>query len=168
MPLTDELKGTNADGSQETNVPIPRLKRWKEADQRTMPEKAAALLAQCENVTLASVDADGFPRPVPLSKLQTKGFHDIWMTTAADSVKVADFRQNCKAGLCYDYYGNSVALRGTVEVVDDEATRRAMWQEEFIHHFPGGPTDPNYVLLHFVGSEATFWINNEFAHEPIK
>jgi hypothetical protein len=51
-------------------------------------------------------------------------------------VKVADFKLNSKAGLCYSNYGDSVGL-----------------------------TDLDFVLLHFVGKETTFWINEEFAHE---
>ena len=39
-----------------------------------------------------------------------------------------------------------------------------MWQEYFINYFPGGPADPNYVLIRFIGTEATIWINGEFAH----
>lgn len=216
MPLTDENRGTNADGSRSEDycvycykdggftqsftmtqmiefclrfldqwsgqegsglTPVqakermlryfPRLKRWKEKDERTLPEKAAHLLAQCENVTIASVDANGYPRPVQMSKIGAKGFHEVWMATSAGSMKVNDFRANDKAGLCYEHYGDGVALRGRVEVITDEATRKEMWQDWFIHHFPGGPSDPEYVLLRFVGTEATFWINGEFAHSNI-
>ena len=144
---------------------FPQLKRWKEKDTRTLAEKAAALLAQCENVTVASVDADGYPRPVQMSKIGAKGFSEVWMATSAGSVKVSDFRQNNKAGLCYEHYGDGVALRGTVDVVTDDAVRKAMWQDWFVHHFPSGYDDPDYVLLHFVGKEATFWINGEFMAE---
>ena len=213
MPLTDENKGTNADGSHSedycaycykdgmftqdftmcqmiefclqfldqmnaqtgwnlTSVQakeqmqryFPRLKRWKEKDSRTLVEKATTLLAQCENVTVASIDANGYPRPVQMSKIRATGFQEGWMATSADSVKVNDFKVNDKAGLCYDHYGDSVALRGTVKVVTDDATRKEMWQDWFIHHFPGGSSDPNYVLLHFTGTEATFWIDGEFSH----
>lgn len=146
---------------------FPNLKRWKVKDERKIEEKAADLLAQCENVTVVSIDAEGFPRPVQLSKINTKGFNEVWMATGADSMKVRDFKQNNKAGLCYDLYGDGVALRGTVEIVTDKNTRQEMWQDWFIHHFPGGSTDPNYVLLHFVGKEATFWMNGEFVHEKL-
>lgn len=214
MPLTNENRGTNADGSPNDDYCIycykegaftqdftmhqmiefcarfvdqinsqtgwnltpeqakeqmrrtfPQLKRWKQPDDRTLAQKAAALLAQCETVTVVSVDAEGYPRPVPMAKIRTNGHNEVWMATGADSVKVADFTKNRKAGLCYASYGDSVAMRGTVEVITDEALRRELWQEWFIAHFPGGPADPNYVLLRFVGTETTFWIDGEFAHE---
>lgn len=178
MPLTDENRGTNADGSRSEDycaycykngeftqeftmnqmiefclqfldqwnvqtgrklTPIqakeemlqhfPHLKRWKMKDERTLTEKATHLLSQCENVTVASIDANGYPRPVQMSKIAAKGFHEVWMATSADSVKVNDFKANDKAGLCYDHYGDGVALRGTVEIVTDDAIRKEMWQD---------------------------------------
>lgn len=216
MPLTDELRGSNADGSANEDycaycykdgkftqhftmsqmiefclqfldqwnaqvggdlTPIqakeqmlqtfPRLKRWQMKDERTLTEKAADLLAQCENVTVASVNAQGYPRPVQMSKIHAKGFNEVWMATSAASAKVADFKQNGKAGLCYDHYGDGATLRGTIEVITDDATRKAMWLDWFSHHFPGGPSDPDYVLLRFVGTEATFWIDGEFSRLTI-
>lgn len=71
---------------------------------------------------------------------------------------------NPKAGLCYSNHGDSVAMRGAVEIVTDNRLRKEMWKDWMIHHFPEGPTDPNYVLLRFIGIDATVWIENEFAH----
>ena len=146
---------------------FPTLKRWKQKDERSLIEKAIHLLSQCKEVTLASVNAEGFPRPVPLDKIHSLGCNEVWVVTAADSEKVADFRLNPKAGLSYSFYGDSVALRGTVEIITDDVTRKRMWQKYFINYFPAGPADPNYVLIRFIGNEATIWINREFAHITI-
>lgn len=146
---------------------FPHLKRWKTPGEKSLIEKAVDLLAQCPDVTVASINADGFPRPVPMAKGQTSGCNEVWMATGADSEKVADFKKNPKAGLCYSRNGASVALRGTVEIVTDDNIRTEMWQDWYINHFHGGPSDPNYVLLHFIGTEATIWIDNEFAHEQL-
>ena len=142
---------------------FPHLKRWKAKDSRTITEKAVHLLSQCENVTVVSVNAEGYPRPVQMSKIRAESFNEVWMATSAASEKVADFRDNSKAGLCYDHYGDGVTLRGNVEIITDDSVRKEMWQDWFIHHFPGGPSDPDYVLLHFTGTEATFWIGGEFS-----
>lgn len=146
---------------------FPTLKRWKRRDGRSLIEKAAHLLSQCKEVTLASVNADGFPRPIPLDKIHSSGCNEVWVATAADSEKVMDLRHNPKAGLSYSSYGDSVALRGIAEIVTDDETRKLMWQEYLLNYFPDGSTDPNYVLIRFIGTEATIWINREFAHERL-
>ena len=63
---------------------------------KTMKEKATELLQRCEVVTLASVNKEGYPRPVPMSKILTEGISTIWMSTGADSLKTIDFWQTRK------------------------------------------------------------------------
>ena len=87
----------------------------------SLKEKAKALLQQCEVVTLTSINKEGYPRPVPLSKIKTEGLTTIWFAT-----------------------GN--------------------W---FIHHFPKGPEDPEYILLKFRGNHATIWIDGQFVHRKV-
>ena len=72
---------------------------------KTMKEKATELLQRCEVVVLASVNKEGYPRPVPMSKIATDGISTIWMSTGADSLKTIDFRKNPKAGLCFQDKG---------------------------------------------------------------
>lgn len=133
-------------------------------EKEKLMKKAGDVLSRCDEVTIASVNADGFPRPVPMAIMKAIDCNEIWMSTGADSVKTIEFLANPKAGLCYSSNGDSVAFRGTVEIVTDDEARKEMWKDWMINHFPEGPTDPNYVLLRFVGKDATIWIDNEFAH----
>lgn len=133
----------------------------------TLKQKAEALLDRSQMVVLTSVNAAGYPRPVPMSKIKSEGISAVWMATGADSLKTKDFLANPKAGLCVFENGNSVAFTGDVEIVTDEAAKQALWQDWFINHFPGGPTDPNYVLVKFVSNHATFWIDGQFIHRKI-
>ena len=132
-----------------------------------LKEKADALIEQCEVVVITSINKDGYPRPVPMSKIKSEGIDIIWMSTGSDSRKTEDFRRNPKAGLCFQVNGDSIALTGEVEVVMDEKTKLELWQDWFIAHFPGGPTDPNYVLLKFKAQHATYWINHQFVHRKL-
>lgn len=169
--FTDQMNETTGwnltpeEAKQQMRRFFPQLKRWQQADNRSLPEKATALLNMCREVTIASINADGYPRPVPMTKIASEGYNVVWMTTSAESVKAADLKTNDKTGLCYSLYGDSVAMRGTAEVVSDDDTRKRMWQEWLINHFPGGVTDPDYVLIRFTGSETTFYIDGEFVHE---
>ena len=60
---------------------------------KTMKEKATELLQRCEVVVLASVNKEGYPRPVPMSKIATEGISTIWMSTGAFQAP-RQFRQN--------------------------------------------------------------------------
>ena len=146
---------------------FPYLKRWKEKDERTLTEKATHLLAQCENVTIASIDADGYPRPVQMSKIHAKSFNEVWMATSVGSMKVNDFKANNKAGLCYDHYGDGVALRGTVEIITDDTIRKAYGRTGSFIIFPMDQVIP--IMCFYISwvRKPPFWINGEFSHSNI-
>lgn len=143
---------------------FPTLKRWQRKDERSLMEKAAGLLDQCKEVTLATINDDGFPRPVPIKKIHSNGCNEIYMATDSASVKAAEIRANPKTGISYYFYGDSVALRGTSEIIDDDKVRKEMWQDWLIEHFPKGASDPSYILIKFTGTEATIYIDGEFTH----
>lgn len=134
---------------------------------KNIKEKAEGMLERCEVVILASINKNGYPRPVPVSKIKSQGFSTVWMATGKNSVKVKDFSTNVKAGLCFSESGNSVALSGEIEIISDKAIKNEMWQDWFINHFPEGVDDPNYILLKFEGNQATFWIDGQFIHRKI-
>lgn len=134
----------------------------------TLKEKAEAMLQRCEVVVLTSINKEGYPRPVPMSKINSDGISVIWMATGLNSVKTKDFLANPKAGVCFQEQGNSVALTGEVEIITDNAIKKELWQDWFIEHFTEGATDPNYVLIKFVAQHATYWIDGKFVHRKMR
>ncbi len=125
-------------------------------------KKAADLLEKTDEVTLASINENGYPRICVLSKIKSEGIRKLWVATGMSSVKVRNFNENCKASACAYMGGNSITLVGRVSVIQDRAVKAEMWLDWFINHFPGGIDDPNYCILEFVAEEATLWIDNEF------
>lgn len=53
------------------------------------------------------------------------------------------------------------------KIILDNNISKEMWQDWLINHFLYDPTEPNFILLHFIGKEATFRINGEFSHEKL-
>ena len=141
---------------------IRQCECWRMEDKKRLEGMAEELLSRCGEVILSSVSGEGYPRSCVLAKIAAKGYQDIYLATAFDSVKVSHFRKNPKAGLCYYKGGDSVASMGTVEVLTDQETKNTMWQDWFIQHFPLGKEDPNYCILHFKGETATLWIQGIF------
>lgn len=128
----------------------------------TIETKALKLLEKCEVISLASIDEQGFPRPVPLCKIKTEGLNTVWFSTGTSSEKTKHFKKNNKAGISFFENQNSIVETGTVEIVTDPETKKKLWQDWFIHHFPQGVTDPEYCILKFTGTKATLWIDGEF------
>ena len=83
-------------------------------EMEKIKEKAASLLQKCEVVVLSSMNAEGYPRPVPIVRIASEGLSTIWMSTGASSLKTTEFRANAKAGLCYYSDGDSVVLTGVI------------------------------------------------------
>ncbi|MBE5033148.1 pyridoxamine 5'-phosphate oxidase family protein [Gallalistipes aquisgranensis] len=133
----------------------------------TIRQKAERMLDRTETLVLATVDEKGFPRPVPMVKLYSDGFGEIWFSTDTEAEKVSHLRMNPRAGICLYERGNMVALTGTAEVIDDPETKRQMWQEWMIAHFRGGESDPTYCLIRFRATGATYWIDRRAGRETL-
>ncbi len=44
---------------------------------KEIKEKAEQMLQQCEVVTIASINENGYPRPVPMSKIKSEGYSTV-------------------------------------------------------------------------------------------
>lgn len=127
-----------------------------------LEQKAAQLLAAARTVDVASVTAGGYPRPCVVVPIKTEGFGTLYFSTGASSRKTAQFRENPKAGVCYQDGKNSVTLLGEAAVIEDAAVKKALWQPWMQEHFPLGADDPEYCLIRFQAKEATYWIDGVF------
>lgn len=126
-----------------------------------MKEKAAQLVATAQIITVASIDENGYPRPVAMVKVKDED-GAIYVSTGTNSAKTAHFRANPKAGITIVKGGDSVVYTGEMEIVTDQAIKQALWGDWMLPHFPGGAEDPEYCLLKFTPQASTFWIDNTF------
>ena len=124
--------------------------------------KASDLINCCGEVTLASVNENGYPRICVLSKIKSEGIKKIFVATGMTGTKTKHFQANPKASVCVWKNGDSITLIGTVIVTQERAILEEMWLDWLIEHFSGGVEDPNYCILVFTAEEATLWIDGEF------
>lgn len=124
-------------------------------------EKAAQMVATAQIITVASVDENGYPRPVAMVKLKDED-GAIYVSTGTSSAKTAHFKANPKAGVSIVRGGDSIVYTGKMEIVTDEAVKRSLWGDWMLDHFPGGVEDPEYCVLKFTPESATYWIDNAF------
>lgn len=126
--------------------------------------KAARMVTAAQVITVASIDENGYPRPVAMIKIKNDE-GGIYVSTGTSSAKTAHFRVNPKAGVSIVEGHNSIVYTGEMEIVTDQAVKRSLWGDWMFDFFPGGPEDPEYCLLKFMSKAATYWIDREFVKE---
>ena len=124
-------------------------------------EKAAQMVASAQVITVASIDENGYPRPVAMVKIKDED-GVIYVSTGTSSAKTAHFKANPKAGVSIVKGGDSIVYTGEMEIVTDENIKRSLWGDWMLDHFPGGMEDPEYCVLKFTPKSATYWIDNAF------
>lgn len=127
-------------------------------------EKAAQIVATAQIITVASINENGYPRPVAMVKLKEED-GAIYVSTGTSSAKTAHFKTNPKAGVSIVKGNDSVVYTGVIEIVTDETIKRSLWGDWMLPHFPGGVDDPEYCVLKFTPESATYWIDNTFVKD---
>lgn len=76
--------------------------------------------------------------------------------TATNSTKVAEIRANKKVSLSSFEKGTSFRAFGEAEIIEDQQLKNQLWEDDWTHYFPGGPTDPNFTLIRIHIKQAEF------------
>lgn len=140
---------------------IERCGKWaKETADRQLIVRAEEIIKASATATIALVDDRGYPRASSISSIKTDGMKTAYFSTGLQSGKVRCLQNSNKASLCYRDGSNNVTLIGSIEVLTDEFSKREMWLDWFINHFPGGVDDPNYCILRFTTERAVFWVDS--------
>lgn len=132
----------------------------------SIEEKVTQMVASAQVITVASIDENGYPRPVAMVKIKDEN-GAIYVSTGTSSAKTAHFKANPKAGISIVRGGDNIIYTGLMEIITDEAVKRALWGDWMQPHFPGGVEDPEYCVLKFTPQAATYYIDNEFVKSDL-
>ncbi len=122
-------------------------------DERT---KLLDLLDDIPIGMLTTFGAEG-PRSVPMARQQVEPSAELWFITARDTRHVDDIRLDPKVSLTFSSRDAWVAMTGTAAVVDDTAKLKELWNTFAEAWLPGGPEDPNAVLIRVDVDQAEYW-----------
>ncbi|MCL2861140.1 MAG: pyridoxamine 5'-phosphate oxidase family protein [Firmicutes bacterium] len=114
-----------------------------------------------EYCSLVLLDHEGYPTASVLTAAKSDGIKQIWFGTGAESNKYKRAKDNSKASVHYGTGEHSITLVGEIEILTDEATKKAIWYDGLAEHFPAGATDPNYVILQFTTKRYMLFVDWE-------
>ena len=111
---------------------------------------------------ISSIDDEGFPNtkamlpPSKREKIKTFYWH-----TNTSSVRAAQYRKNPKACIyfCDRRFFRGVMLKGTMEVLEDSASKEMLWQDSHAMYYSLGVTDPDYCIIKFTASSGRYYAN---------
>jgi general stress protein 26 len=126
------------------------------------PSTVAALLDKATSAIISSVDAEGFPNTkAMLPPRHRSGIRELYFTTNTSSMRVRQYAVNPKA--CVYFYDSrsfvGVMLKGTMEVLHDDATKQLIWRDGDEMYYPKGVTDADYCVLRFTATGGRWYGN---------
>ena len=125
------------------------------------PEKTIGNLIDRANVAfIGSIDDEGFPNgKAMLPPRKREGIRQIYFTTNTSSMRVRQYRNDPKA--CVYFYDKrffrGVMLIGTMEVLEDAASKEMIWRDGDTMYYPKGVTDPDYCVLRFTARSGRYY-----------
>ena len=127
-------------------------------------EIAKKIVADTQLITVASIDENGYPRPVVMVKLEERE-GVIYTSTGYSAEKTKHFKANPKAGISIMSGRDSITYTGTMEIVENVEVKRSFWSDWMLEHFPDGVDGSEYCLLKFTTQSAIYYIDGEFIKE---
>ena len=120
---------------------------------------------------VGSVDDGGFPQvKAMLAPRGREGLRVFRFSTNASSTRVAQFRRDCAACLyfCDPRTFRGLLLTGTMEVLEDAASRRLVWREGDERYYPGGVDGPDCCALRFTARTGRYYCDFHSENFEIK
>lgn len=126
-------------------------------------EKTIGNLIDKQSVSfISSVDSIGFPNTkAMLPPRKREGIKTFYFTTNTSSMRVGQYIDNENACIyfCDKRFFRGVMLRGTMEVLKEEAIRQMIWRDGDTMYYPQGINDPDYCVLKFTAIDGRYYSN---------
>ena len=127
------------------------------------PEQTIGKLIDRQKIAfIGSVDAEGFPNTkAMLAPRRREGIRVFYFTTNTSSMRTKQYRENPKACIyfCDQRFFRGVMFRGSMEVLEDAASKELIWRDGDAVYYPKGVTDPDYCVLRFTAESGRYYSN---------
>ncbi len=142
-------------------------------EEKEIKRLSLELMETAEAAYLSTIDGNSFPQTRVMGNLRNKeqcriaeelfAGHDedflVYMLTSHSSAKMQQVRANSKVSVyfCNSAEFHTLLLIGNAEEIDDPDLKKRIWQDEWKMHWPGGPEDPEFIILKLLPEWAKGW-----------
>jgi len=139
-----------------------KINKAKEAQENSVDktvEKSVKKLVRNKIAYAGSVSLDGAPNIKAMLVAKREGDTVFYFASNLGSRRVAQWRKDSRACIYFNggivYEG--VMLEGTMQILDDEASRRDIWTPSMGFVYKGGVDDPDYCVLKFTAKRGRYY-----------
>ena len=97
------------------------------------------------------------PRSVPMARQEVEPSAELWLITVKDAEHTRAVAAEPQVSLTFSARDSWVAVYGRAAVVDDRDKLAELWNTFAEAWLPGGPEDPNAVLLRVDVEHGEYW-----------
>jgi general stress protein 26 len=110
-------------------------------------KKEAIAFCQKHPISHWATVEDGVPYVRVMHTCMVEDDFTIWYAVGASSHKVRHVARSPKVSLVFYADNKDAFVLGKAEIVRDAQTKDALWRDSWIHFFPKGKADPEYLLI---------------------
>jgi general stress protein 26 len=119
-------------------------------------ERLVELMRDMPIAMLTTFGGSGI-RSVPMARQEVEPGAELWFIADRTGRHVADIQGEPRVALTFSARDAWVALTGRAGVVEDRAKLEELWNTFAEAWLPGGPDNPDAVLLRVDVEEAEYW-----------
>ena len=119
-------------------------------------KKLVDLIDDMPIAMMTTYGADG-ARSVPMARQEVEPTAQLWFISARDTAHTRAIAENPTVSLTFSARDCWVAVSGRAAVVDDDAKLKELWNTFAEAWLPGGPEDPNAVLIRVDLEHGEYW-----------
>jgi general stress protein 26 len=108
-------------------------------------------------IAMFTTFGDDGPHTVPMARQEVEPSAEMWFISARDTEHTRALAADPRVALSFSSRDAWVAVTGTAEVVDDTARLEELWNTFAEAWLPGGPDNPEAVLLRVEVERAEYW-----------
>lgn len=97
-------------------------------------------------------------RPMALAEVESDG--TVWLLTDRHSNKLDEISRDAHVNVTAQSSSKFVSISGAANQVEDREKIAELWNEAWKVWFPGGPNDPNLVLISINSTTGEYWDNS--------
>jgi general stress protein 26 len=130
-----------------------------EMSSTEVKERVSKILSSAKTVYLGTNGSHGHPNVRAMFPVKAEGAQTLWFATDLESSKIIELKYDNKAVIYASAprYAGECRLWGYVDILEDSASRKAVWSDELKKHLPAeNAGSPRLRVLRFNVSNGNY------------